>query len=68
MFDRLSEVALSGLLHFSNHKGTDLTWAVFLPSGLNPRIAVAVLYDLERHIGDILLDFSIAEFTSDETF
>mmetsp|Transcript_18423 Transcript_18423/g.32273 ORF Transcript_18423/g.32273 Transcript_18423/m.32273 type:complete len:162 (+) Transcript_18423:1554-2039(+) len=41
------------LLHLGKHKGTNLTWRVFLAHGLYPSIAIASLDDFERE--DLLI-------------
>lgn len=67
MLDRLSEVALGGLLEFTDDKSTDLRGRVLLSAGLEPRVAVRVLDDLERNVVKIGLDFGVRELATDET-
>ena len=65
--DRLVEVRGSSVLHFTDNESTDLRWRIFLSTSLNPSVTVAVGNDLVWDIREILLDFSILEFSTDQT-
>mmetsp|Transcript_21328 Transcript_21328/g.36657 ORF Transcript_21328/g.36657 Transcript_21328/m.36657 type:complete len:147 (+) Transcript_21328:1677-2117(+) len=63
----MTQKVLRSLLHFSEHKRTNLTWRVLLSACLDPRVAVIRANNLVRHGLDITLGFGIRVLSADQT-
>ena len=68
MFDGLSQVGGSSVLHLSDDESTDLGGGIGLASGLNPSVAVVVLNDSEGDVFDVVLDSGLVKLSTDQPF
>lgn len=67
VLDVLAKISFGGLLHLAENEATDLRRRVLLALGLEPSIAVAVLDDLVRDLGNITLNLGVGKLASDQT-
>ena len=67
MVDGLAEVGSGGLPHLSDDESSDLGWRVIFALSPDPCVAVRVRNNLERHIVEILLYFSVLKLATDKS-
>ena len=67
MVDGLAEVGSGGLPHLSDDESSDLGWRVIFALSPDPCVAIRVRNNLERHIVEILLYFSVLKLATDKS-
>ncbi|KAH3669579.1 hypothetical protein OGATHE_002391 [Ogataea polymorpha] len=67
VLDRFTKVGLGSLFHLVENETSDLSWGVFLASGLNPSVTISVLDDLVWNLIQVSLHLLILKSSTDQS-